>query len=267
MPPLSPLSPVKALILTGKQFSGWVRSLPFRALEDQWQAAAQRIQTWLKTQAPVRGSSGRCHGARYWTPGIARKDWQVVSDGYGTVTFDPVRGIVMTPKAASPSDPDGTHASLLLSTQTLRKPLKDFEATVTFTNEAQLREGAPPNAWEVFWLLFNYTLDDAGKKKTNYVTVKPTGLEVGTAFDEVGQEFLLTNPSPAIQVGQTHTMKVSKTGQRVKIVLDGKPVADFESTGDLYDVPGALGLYCEDARVRVHRFTVKPLTPAPELFL
>lgn len=193
-----------------------------------------------------------------WPLGLTASDWQVVYDGDGTVTFD-ADGILMTPKAATSSSE--THAALLLSQKTLTQPLQNFKATITYTNIAQLRTGTP-NAWEVFWFFFNYTLAANGKKETNYVVLKPSGVEIGKAFDEVGQEFLLANSLPAIQIGETHTVTVTKDGPRVTILLDGVLAAEYESAAspkDLYDVPGSIGLYIEDAQVRVSAVTIERL--------
>lgn len=194
-----------------------------------------------------------------WTLGMTAADWQVVYDGEGAVAFD-ADGILMTPKAATSADE--THAALLLSQKTLTQPLQNFKATITFTNISQLRTGSAPNGWEVFWVFFNYTLDGNGKKKTNYVVLKPSGTEIGKAFDEVGQEFLLTNATPTIQIGTAYTMTITKNGTHVTVLLDGVLAAEFESGAspeDLYDVPGSIGLYCEDAQVRVSSVVIEVL--------
>lgn len=186
-------------------------------------------------------------------------DWQVVYDGEGTVVFD-TDGILMTPKAATAAGE--THATLLLSKKSLTQPVQNFKATITLTNISQLRTGSAPNAWEVFWVFFNYTLDGNGKKKTNYALLKPSGAEIGKAFDEVGQEFLLTGVTPTIQIGTAYTMTITKDGTRVTILLDGVLAAEFESAAppkDLYDVPGSIGLYCEDAQVRVSSVVIEVL--------
>jgi hypothetical protein len=57
-------------------------------------------------------------------------------------------------------------------------------------------------------------------------------------------------------------MTVTKTGQHVDVVMDGKSVLVFDgggSKGTLYDVPGSIGLYCEDSRVRVKDVSIQPL--------
>lgn len=193
--------------------------------------------------------------------GMKATDWDIISDGEGTVTFD-ADGILMTPKVATASDQ--THAIWLLAKSTESKLLQNFKATIKYTNIAQLRTGSAPNAWEVFWLFFNYTVDGFGKKVTNYAMIKPSGTEVGRAFDEKGQEFLVTNGTPTLQIGTTHTLTVTKSGPNVKILHDGVLAADFTSEAApsvnyIYDVPGAIGLYTEDAQVRVSSVVIEAL--------
>lgn len=179
-------------------------------------------------------------------------DWQIVFDGEGSVVFD-ANGILLTPKAAIPGE---THATLLLSKKTLSHPLKNFKMKVTLRNIAQLRVGTP-NPWEVFWIFFNYTLDTVGKKKTNYALIKPNGIEIGKAFNEVDQEFLLTENTPSVQIGTTYTMTLTKSSSHITVLLNDVLAGDYESVSippgplDFYDVPGAIGLYCEDAQVRI----------------
>lgn len=189
---------------------------------------------------------------------MAAADWQIESVGEGSVIFD-ADGILLIPKSAIV--PGETHASLLLSIKTLSQPLQNFEMKVTVTNLEQLRVGSP-NPWEFFWVFFNYTLDNSGKKKTNYALVKPTGIEIGKAFNHDGQKFLLTQSTPSIQMGATYTLTIIKKGTRVTLLLDDKPAADYESTDaekNIYDVPGAIGLYSEDARVRIRSVVLNAL--------
>ncbi len=221
-------------------------------------------QKWVKFKGVEQGKTSKPHKAsQVWHIGTTSADWQVVSVGGGQVTFDPRKGILMRPQASAALPSEETHATLLLAKKTLKHPLRNFEATVTFTVVAQLREGKA-NDWETFWLMFNYTLDSKGKKQANYVIIKPnTGVEIGRAFDEVGQEFLLTKDQPTIPVGTTHTIKVTKIGPQIAVQLDGKSVANYQSATapkNIYDVAGAIVLYSEDAWVTVDSpIYIKPL--------
>jgi hypothetical protein len=167
-------------------------------------------------------------------------------DGYGTVQFDS-DGVLFAPAAAT--EPDVTHAVLLLSERVERAPLRDFRAKLRVTNVAQLRTPVP-NDWEVFWLFFNYTVDSRGKKKCSYVAVKPSGIELGLAFDEIGQTFLATTSTGKRPIGATYDLEVVKEGKRLRVYVDGVLGLDHTDTR-LYDVAGNVGLYNEDARTRV----------------
>lgn len=193
--------------------------------------------------------------------GLTALDWDVVSDGEGSVTFD-ADGILMTPKVATTSGE--THGAWLLAKTTEATPLQNFKATITYTTVSQLRTGTAPNPWEVFWLFFNYTTDSNGKKQTNYVMIKTNGTEMDRAYDEADQEFLVTNSAPTLQIGSAHTMTVTKSGTHVTVLLDDQPAADFTSEASpsakyIYDIPGAIGLYTEDAQVRVSSVKVESL--------
>jgi hypothetical protein len=193
--------------------------------------------------------------------GLTAADWDVVSDGEGTVVFD-ANGILMTPKVATA--PSVTHGAWVLAKSTETSPIQNFKATITYTNVAQLRTGSAPNPWEVFWVFFNYTLGSDGKKQTNYVMVKTNGTEMGRAFSETSQEFLVTNSVPVISIGDAHTIIVTKTGTTVTVTFDGAPAFSFTSAASpstkyIYDVPGSIGLYTEDAQVRVSSVIIESL--------
>lgn len=192
-------------------------------------------------------------------------DWQVAYDGYGFVNFDSVTGsVVFAPMAADSSGPQvdisNTHAVLLLANRYLSQGINNARITIDVATEVQLR--SPSNAWEVFWLFFNYTYDSTGKKKTNYFTMKPNGIELGTAFDEVGQKFLFTSSAPVLTIGKRNVMVIEKVGKVVRAYVDGVLVMNYNNEGainPLYDVAGTIGLYSEDARVRIYSVKVDPL--------
>lgn len=194
-----------------------------------------------------------------WTLTTTATDWDVAYDGYGTVTFDAASGIVLQPKAAGL--PSETHAALVLAKRGEQTPFGDAKITVVVTTETQLRASAP-NAWECFWLFFNYTLGDNGKKVTNYFILKPNGVELGTAYDEAGQTFLATGESPTLHIGAPNEIIVTKRGQTLEVVIDGQPAMTYDGTSvakPLIDVAGTVGLYSEDARVRIHSISIEPL--------
>lgn len=178
------------------------------------------------------------------------ESWTVIYDGYGFVDFNEADGIVMEPLAATSSDE--THSALVLAKITEECPIADFTLTIEAVTEEQLRSEFP-NPWEVFWIFFNY-LPDGDFKTTNYFVLKTNGLELGRAFDETGQEFLFTAGEPQLNVGASATYRLDKTASHVLISIDGVEVLDYESSTwpeAIYDQPGAIGLYTEDARVKI----------------
>ncbi len=177
--------------------------------------------------------------------------WTTVYNGYGSVSYDAQYGIVLSPKASTA--PSETHAALTLANNL---QLRNFRMSITATTERQLRLNSPPNPWEVFWIFFNYTPTSAGKN-TNYFLLKPNGVELGKAFDGVGQTFLHTGPASASAIGASNRYDIEKIGNRITVSINGVKVTDF--TGALYDVPGSIGLYSEDARVRITNVQVTPL--------
>jgi len=187
-------------------------------------------------------------------------DWKVLWNGHGRVSFDAAQGVVMrTAKATAPKE---TYSILLLAKETLKRPLRNFRVTLTVTNEAQLRKGKA-NEWEVFWLFFNYNPAGRDLKKTNFLLVQThTGMQLGKAFKKVGETYLAKLKDPSVRVGQTYKLTVTKTGQHVEVLMDGKSVLEFDGgmlSRRLYDVPGSIGLYCEDSQVRVRDVSIQPL--------
>lgn len=197
-----------------------------------------------------------------WHIPTSAPNWQTVYDGYGSVTFSAQQGIVLQPQTAASAD--DTHAALVLLRPTLLQPQRDFILTLTATTERQLRQPSP-NPWEVFWVYFNFRTDAAGRKSTNYFLIKPNGVELGRANDELAQTYLYTAAHPTLPVGQVAHWRLVKLGRKVTVWINGTKVMAF--SGAVYDVPGAIALYCEDARVRVQDVVLQPLVrPAPPPF-
>lgn len=187
--------------------------------------------------------------------------WQVVYDGGGAVQFNPDGSgdIVYYPR--TPKTSAQTFATLLLLKDTVDKPLKNYAVKIDVTTVRQLRESTP-NEWEVFWFFGNYK--PSGNAKTaNYVLIKPnTGAELGRAYEETGQHFLKTEEGSQIQLGVRHTFVIVKENQQLFVFKDGKQVLEFsgrQMPEALYDQAGALGLYTEDALVRIHSFAYQAL--------
>lgn len=182
---------------------------------------------------------------------LTEASWVVVYDGYGSVTFDD-GGIVMEPMASTSAGE--THAALVLAKTTVITPLSEFCLTIEATTEAQLRSSAP-NPWEVFWIFFNTVFDD-GHEETNYFILKTNGIELGRAFDGGDeQEYLVTDNTPQLVLGSRVRYVLRKSPGALTVSIDDIPVIDYTNGTDpdfLYEHAGAIGLYTEDARVRVH---------------
>lgn len=182
---------------------------------------------------------------------LSSGDWTTIYNGYGSVSYDPANGIVLSPKA--PTSPSETHSALTLANNLTPR---NFKLSITATVEQQLRQNSPPNPWETFWIFFNYN-QTSGGKKTNYFLLKPNGVELGTAYDTVGQTFLQTGPTNVKAIGVSNTYDIEKVGNHVTVHINGQKVSDY--IGSVHDVAGSIGLYSEDARVRVTKVQVTPL--------
>jgi Cys-rich repeat protein len=182
---------------------------------------------------------------------LAASFWSTVFDGYGFIIYDAVNGIQMAPKAST--QPSETHATLTLAQI---PALKDFHLTATATTQKQLRTGSTPNTWETFWIFFNYQPTQSGKN-TNYFVLKTNGVELGTATDVIGQQFLATGGTTAKAVGVANDFDIVKIGNHVTVKINGQTAVDY--TGALFDVAGSIGLYSEDAQVLITSVRVTAL--------
>ena len=134
--------------------------------------------------------------------------------------------------------------------------MRNFRASMTVTTEQQLRANTAPNAWEVFWLFFNYNPTATGKD-TNYFMLKPNGVELGTATHQIAQTFLQTGPAPAPAFGLAYRLDIEKIGTRVRIWIND--ILAVDQAGGVLDIEGSIGLYTEDSRARISQVQVMKL--------
>ncbi|QLY25018.1 hypothetical protein HW988_16560 [Bdellovibrio sp. KM01] len=193
---------------------------------------------------------------------LTAKYWTVAFDGGGEVKFN-VEGtgdLVFYPQTAKTSLQ--TFASLLLLKNTLTSPVNNYVVKMEVTTIRQLRSSTP-NDWEVFWFVSNYRKDPHLIKTANYFIQKPnSGVELGRFFEDKGQKFLMTSEQSKQDVGARVTYYFAKQGQRFRVFRDGIQIMDYHGSqmpDALYDQAGALGLYSEDAEVRVHSFAFQVL--------
>jgi len=180
---------------------------------------------------------------------IKQEDWQVAYTGYGNVSF--TNGAVLFAPEASTS-PGQTHSVLINSTITA----KSFHLTIVANTIKQLRQNSQPNPWEVFWIFFNYVPVGAVEKNTNYLTLKTNGIELGTANASVGQQFLYTCNTPKITLDTNITYDLIWQNNLLEVNINNVLAFNFNnSKNQLYNVPGSIGLYCEDSKVLVSNVT------------
>lgn len=208
-----------------------------------------KIHKWLFAALLLLAAFGAA-GKKPYTVPLTSNYWTTVYDGFGSVTYSR-GGILMYPMSAT--TPAESHAALTLAN--IGK-LQNFRLTITAITEMQLRQNSPPNPWEVFWIFFNYNPAPDGKT-TNYFVLKTNGVELGTASGSASQSFLQTAATTIPAVGQTNTFEVTKVDSHVTVSVNGIKVTDF--TGAVFDMPGSIGLYTEDAGVKVTAVSVVPL--------
>ncbi len=201
---------------------------------------------------------------------LAIENWDVVYSGYGPPVVFNNEGMLFQPVAPTATRP--TSAALILSQASEQCPLQNFRLKVTATTKQQLR-ATNPNAWEVFWIVTNYQPQPNNTKTMNYFIMKPAspwqafpgGVELGYAYDDVGQTFLATPLVPILTINQPNTFEIVKQGLRYQVWVDGQLSVDYTDSGllpnGLSNLPGAIGAYTEDARVNVSSFEIQPLPP------
>jgi hypothetical protein len=173
------------------------------------------------------------------------KHWDIIYDGYGDVNFNNDE-IYLCPKSSTSQNE--THSALVLS----KLYVKDFTIKIKANTVEQLRKNSVPNPWEVFWIFFNYNPTSNGKKETNYFVLKANGSELGTACGEIQQKFLATTDNPKLILENEYLYEIRKDGSEVRVLIDGNEVINFsDDKNDLYDEYGYIGLYSEDACVKI----------------
>ena len=102
--------------------------------------------------ALVLGVTVYCHARETEAPDCSQ--WEIIFDGYGEASCS--EGLLRL-KPTSADSHDTTHAGLATSTSVEIEAGGVQTIHTTMTTVRQLREDGEPNAWEVAWLLWNYT--------------------------------------------------------------------------------------------------------------
>lgn len=135
-------------------------------------------------------------------------------------------------------------------------PFRNFRLRVRYEVLRQLRT-EKPNPWETLWVLFNFRTESHREwkgKETNYVILKPNGVELGRAWGRADQKFLATRNEPRLEMGPLYTLLIEREGGGTRVTYDRNPPLHFSDSAwpDVtYDHPGTIGLYVEDAEVLV----------------
>lgn len=182
-----------------------------------------------------------------WTVGTPVGSWDEQWDGYGqtAVVYDSSRGryvLSISPEVSTSSTE--THSTLVTSVPTFTSPT----FTVPVRTVEQLRQGSPPNPWEVGWVLWDYTPDDSFYG----LVLKPTGWELMKETKGV-ESFISVGSSPQFQVGRWYDVTVSQQGSQISVTVDGQPLV---TASDSSFTSGAIGLYCEDSVAHYGNVTV-----------
>ncbi len=228
-----------------------------------WGSAALFSLAWALTQFSSRDlRTEPKRDANYWPIPMTRNDWHEIYNGFGANFFNETTGIILEPQASR--SPQETHANLILVKKTEIHPLKDFVLTTQVATDRQLRK-PKPNPWEVLWIFFNCYQGKGEPLQTNYIVIKPNGIELGQAFDRVKQKILFTRSSPQLILGKIYSITLIKFGGHIDLLIDGEPILSTASQHlHLLDTPGAIGIYSEDARAHIYGLSILPLNGVME---
>lgn len=198
--------------------------------------------------AAVLGVSAVAISPDLWQDGSLHGSWRTVFNGYGRV-YGEESDIVLEPRAVTGQE--GTHAALVVT----RRDYGDVALSMSVATERQLR-GVRPNAWEVGWVLWHYQ----DPQHFYAVALKPTGWEVSKQDPAYrgGQRFIASGTTPTFAVPARHAVSVEQTDARISVSAGGRLLAAFSDDERPY-LSGAVGLYCEDSRVRFRDIQISEL--------
>lgn len=166
--------------------------------------------------------------------------WEVRYASFGCVKVEN-GAMVIQPMAATSAG--ATHAPLVLGPNNSG----DLDFSVRMKTDAQIRKNGTPNAWEVAWVLWDYT-DDT---HFYYVTLKPNGWELGKEDPAYpgAQRFLTTGSEQKFPIGQWYTVRITREANHIKAYVNGSLLTEFTDNERPYS-GGRIALYNEDAITR-----------------
>ncbi|MDB5869474.1 MAG: Hemolysin-type calcium-binding region [Polaromonas sp.] len=140
-----------------------------------------------------------------------------------------------------------THAALVTSSTAFTN---DVNYRGTTRTVKQLRQNNAPNAWEVSWLIWNFT----NNTSFYYVVLKPGGWELGKADPAYpgAQRFLATGTNVKFPVGSWNTFEIvhDQAAGAMRVKVNGALLVSFTDTERPY-TSGKVGFYAEDAEVEL----------------
>lgn len=190
--------------------------------------------------------------SHYYEDGEIFDPWLVQFNGYGTVGIESEgteSWVHLSPQAANA--PDITHAALI--TGPSYTGAIQFQANI-FTVE-QLRTASAPNAWEVAWIVWNYTDND----HFYYFIPKPNGWELGKRDPSYpgGQRFLATGSNILFPISTWYDVKIEQdSSNNITVWVDESEITKFKDEETPYS-SGNIGLYTEDAHIHVGEVSVE----------
>ena len=127
----------------------------------------------------------------------------------------------------------------------------DFSYRGRVRTVRQLREGSPPNPWEVAWVVWNYV----DPSHFYYLAIKPIGWEVGKVdpAHRGAQRFMATGETP-YPIGEWHTFEIVHRDHGTTVRLNGETVATIRDEDGPY-IGGRIGVYTEDAEIQLSHVT------------
>lgn len=132
-------------------------------------------------------------------------------------------------------------------------PTTEFKVSLKFKVIQQYRKN--PKPWESFWLFWSYNKDANQNKFTNYIAFKTNGIEVGKAFNDVDQEFLYTDSQFPILINTWNQIVIESHLGNLKIQINQQNLRiQKNQLIGIYQYPGRIGFYVEDAKVLVKNF-------------
>jgi hypothetical protein len=187
--------------------------------------------------------------------------WKSQYNGYGQngvkVLEDGANAFVIYPQVSTSFD--NTSACLVTTTQVFTDTNIEFD----IRTEKQLRKNDPPKGWECGWIFFRYT----DGSNFYYFTWKPEGIELGKTVPpahtgEIPQQvYLVTVGTPKLPLNTWTHWKLTVTGNRIQIWLNGTKYIDYTDTNMTPILAsGVVGMYCEDSLVDFRNMVIDDLT-------